>query len=150
MRQKTTSGTERGPPGRVLRCSLARQALKGAPCVGSYSVVQCLRRLMGQPLYCSAVAAGHSSGEREAMVMAPPPMSDAAVPPCFHGCLTFLHRHFPPQSPPSHPLNLSLHSQQKPSPWDCSTIPKLQLSAAAPSRGPASLSRVRMAAARTV
>ena len=52
------------------------------------------------------------------------------------------HRHFPPQSPPSHPLDLSLCSQQQPSPWDCSTIPKLQLPAAVPSRGPASLSRV--------
>ena len=28
------------------------------------------------------------------MVMAPPPMGDSAVSPCFHGCLTFLHRHF--------------------------------------------------------
>ena len=79
-------------------------------------------------------------GEREAMVMAPPPTSDSSVSPCFHGCLTFLHRHFPPQAPPSHPLNLSLHSQQQPSPWDCSTIPKLQLPATAPSGGPACLS----------
>ena len=44
----------------------------------------------------------------------------------------------------------SLRSQQQPSPWDCSTIPKLQLPAAAPSRGPASLSRVCMPVARTV
>ena len=55
----------------------------------------------------------------------------------------FLHRHFPPQSPPSHPLNPSLHSQQEPSPWDCCTIPKLQLPATAPSR-------VCIVAARTV
>ena len=61
--------------------------------------------------------------------MAPPPMRDSALSPCFHGCLAFLHRHLPPQSPPSHPLNLSFHSQQQPSPWDCSTIPKLQLPA---------------------
>ena len=54
-------------------------------------------------------------------------MHDSAVSPCFHGCLAFLHRHFPPQSPPSRPFNLSLHSQQQPPPWDCSTIPKLQL-----------------------
>ena len=71
-------------------------------------------------------------------MMAPPPMHDSAVSPCFHGCLAFLHRHFPPQSPPSHPLNPSLHSQQQPSPWDCSTIPKLQLPAVVPFRGPAS------------
>ena len=55
--------------------------------------------------------------EREAMVMAPPSMCDSAVLPCFHGCLVFLHRHFPPQSPPSHPLHLSLGSQQQPLPW---------------------------------
>ena len=75
------------------------------------------------------------------MVMAPAPTSDSEVLPCFHGCLAFLHRHFP-RSPPSHPLNLSLHSQQQPLPWDCSTIPKLQLPATAPSRGPGSLSGV--------
>ena len=28
----------------------------------------------------------------------------------------FLHRHFPPQSPPSHPLSPSLHSPQQPCP----------------------------------
>ena len=125
------------------------QSLKGEPWVGYYSIVQCIRHLMGQPLYCSAPDAG-VWGEREAMVMAPPPTSDSAVSPCFHGCLAFLHRHFPPQSPPSHPLHPSLHSQQQPSPWDCSTIPKLQLPAAAPSMGPVSLSRVCMAEARTV
>ena len=54
----------------------------------------------------------------------------------------FLHRLFPPQSPPSHPLHLSFCSQQQPSPWDCSTVPKLQLPATAPSRGPGSLSGV--------
>ena len=56
------------------------------------------------------------------MVMAPSP----TVSPCFHGCLAFLHRHFAPQSPPSPPLDLSLHSQQQPSLWGCSTIFKLQ------------------------
>ena len=84
------------------------------------------------------------------MVMAPPSTHDSAVSPCFHGCLGFLHRYFPPQSPPSHPLNLSLPSQQQPSPWDCSTVPKLQVPAAAPSRGPATLSGVCTAAARAV
>ena len=73
------------------------------------------------------------------MVIAPPPMEDSAVSPCFHGCLAFLHRHFPPQSPPSHPLDPSLHTQHQPLPWDCSTIPKLQLPASAPSRRPAFL-----------
>ena len=32
--------------------------IKGASWVQSYSVVQCLRHLMGQPLHCSAVSAG--------------------------------------------------------------------------------------------
>ena len=67
------------------------------------------------------------------MVMAAPLTHDSAVLPCFHGCLAFLHRHFPPQSPPSHPLDSSLCSQQQLLPWDCSTIPELQLSATAPS-----------------
>ena len=85
----------------VLLCRLVHQALKGAPWVGSYSVVQCARSLMGQPLLQLPLLVG---GEREAMVMALPPMHDSAVSPYFRGCLAFLHRHFPPQSPPSHLL----------------------------------------------
>ena len=101
---------------------------------------------MGQAVYCSAEVCG----EREAMVMAPPLMCDSAVLSCFHGCPASLHRHFPLQSPASHPLNPSPCSKQQPSPWDCSTIPKLQLPVAVPSRGPASLSGVRMTMAKTV
>ena len=89
-------------------------------------------------------------GKREAMVVAPHPMSDSAVSTWFHGCPAFLHRHFPPQSLPSPPLHLSLCSQQQLSAWDCSTIPKLHLPHAAPSRGPASLSSVWMSVARTI
>ena len=59
--------------------------------------------------------------------MAPPTTCESAVSPYFHGCLAFLHRHFPPQSPPSHPLDLCLCSQQQLSPGDGSTFPKLQL-----------------------
>ena len=103
---------------------------------------------MGQPLYCSAADAG--CGGRGAVVMAPPTMRDSAVSPRFHGCLAFLHRHFPPQSHSSHPFDLSFHSLQQPSLWGCSTIPKHRLAAAAPSRGPASLSGVYLAAARAV
>ena len=44
------------------------------------------------------------------MVMAPTPMHDSAVSSCFCGCQTFLQRHFPPQSSPSHSINPSLHS----------------------------------------
>ena len=139
---------EAPPPAGVLLCRSVHQALKGAPWVGSCSVVQCIRHLMGQPLYCSAADAG-VWGKR-AMVMAPCPTHDSAATSCFHGCLAFLHRHFPPQSPPSHPLNLSLHNQQQPFPWDCSKLLKLQLPATVRSRGPVSLSRVCMAAARTI
>ena len=46
--------------------------------------------------------------------------------------------------------SIRLSGQQQPSPWGCSAIPQLQLPAAAPSRGPASLSGGCMAAARTV
>ena len=98
----------------------AHQLPKRAPWVGSYYVVQCIRRLLGQPLYCSI---GDARG-RETIVMTPLPTRDSAVSPCFHGWPVFLHRHFPPQSSPSNPLDLSLHSQQKPLPWDCSKIPK--------------------------
>ena len=70
------SGTQRAPlPGLFLCCSVHQahklaplagvqlrcstfQALKGATWVGSYSVVQCIRHLMGQPLYCLATNAG--------------------------------------------------------------------------------------------
>ena len=48
--------------------------------------------------------------------MAPSPMCDSAVSPCFRGCLAFLHRHFPPLSPPSHPLDLSLTVNSSPRP----------------------------------
>ena len=57
------------------------------------------------------------------MMMTPPPTADSAVSLCFHGYLAFLHRHFPPQPPSSPPLDPFLHSQQQPSPWDCSTLP---------------------------
>ena len=90
-------------------------------------------------------------GVREAMVMAPPTTCESAVSSSFHGCLAFFHRHFPPQYPPSHPLNLSLHSQQQqPSSWVCSTILKLQFPATVSFRGPVFLSRVCVAVARTV
>ena len=75
-------------------------------------------------------------GEREAIVIIPPLTYDSAALPCFNGCLAFLHIHFWPQSPPSHPFDPSLHSQQQHLPLGCSTIPKLQPPATAPSRGP--------------
>ena len=123
----------RGPPlAGVLLCRSTCQALKRAPQVGSYSAVQYVRHLMGQPLYCSAASAG-IWGER-GYADGSTPTYDSAVSSCFHGCWAFFYRRFPLQSPLSDPHHLSLHSQQQPSPWDCSTIPKLQLPAAAPSR----------------
>ena len=150
----------------VLFCCSVHQAHRGAPWLGSSSVDRCVRHLKGHPslsptLYISSSGIQWASfsiihlrmlacGEREAMMVAPPFMCDSAVSPCFHGCLAFLHRHFPPQSAPSHPLDPSLHSQQQPSPWDCSTIAKLQLAASAPSKGRASLSRLCTVVSRTV
>ena len=81
-------------------------------------------------------------GGREAMVMAPPTsawLSSIAL-------LQWLPS-FPPQEFPTPVSSLtslqSLPSQQQPSPWDYSTIPKFQFPATVPSR-------VCMAAARTV
>ena len=94
--------------------------IEGSSWLGSYSVDQCIRHLMGHPGWGPTLQFSVSGvcwatlcivqlpvlvcGEREAMVMAPPSKRDSAVSPCFHGCLAFLHQHFPPQSPPSHPL----------------------------------------------
>ena len=110
--------------------------LKEHPGGQSYSVVQC-KAFDGLASLLFSSHAGlwgeRGCGERE---MAPPPKHDSEVSPCFHGCLA----HCPPRSPPSHSLNPFLCSQQQSSPWDCSTIPKLQLLATATSRGPAFLS----------
>ena len=56
-------------------------------------------------------------------------MHDSAVSSCSHGCPAFLHRHFPPQSPPSSRNCLSqstaaltlglLHNPQTPAPRHC-------------------------------
>ena len=116
--------------------------------MGSCSVVQCV--MVWWASFSIVQLSMVPCGERDAMMMGPHHMHDSAVSPCFHGCLAFLHRHFPPQPSPSHPLNPSLHSQQQPLPWDCSTIPKLQLPATAPSRRPSSPSEVCMTVARTI
>ena len=131
----------------VLLCSLVHQSLKQHP--GWVLLCSSVHHAFDGPasLFSCLMLAGR---EREAMVMAPPPMLDSVVSPCFHGCWAFLHRHFPPQSLPSCLLSPFLHSQQQPLPWDSSTIPVLQILAAAPSRTPVSLSRACMAVARTV
>ena len=74
--------------------------------MGSCSVVQCLRHLMGQPLYCLGADAG-VWGEKG--------YGDGSIPYTWLSGIAllpwlpdFLHWHFPLGSPPSHPLNLSL------------------------------------------
>ena len=87
----------------VLLCSSAYWSLKGVPWVGSYCVVQCTRDLMGKPLYGSAANAGMWGERGEA---------DGSTQYVWLSSTAFLHRYFPPQSPASHPLIPSLHSQQ--------------------------------------
>ena len=98
------SGTQRGPLAGVLLCRLGPQALKGAPWVGSYSVVQGIRHLMDQPLYSSTADAGvwgeRRYGDGSTLYTW---LSSITLLPWLPG---FLPRHFPPQSPPSHPLGL--------------------------------------------
>ena len=163
--------------------ALPLQALRGLPCLGSFSVVQwvrhidgplhprpqlrpysvdqCIRHLKGRPGWGPTIEfrasgvwwASLSIVQQQMLAVrrdsgfgdGSTPTRDSAVSPCFHGCLAFLQRHFP-QSPSPLLLDPSLYNHQKPSPRDCSTTAKLQLPAAGPSRGPASLSRVCMAA----
>ena len=119
-----------GTLGGVLLCSSVHQVFDGPASL----LFSCQCWHLGEKIYADGSTPTH----------------DSAVSPCFHGCPTFLHRHFPAQSSASYRLDPSLCSQQQPSLWYCSTIPKLHLPAAAPSRGPVSLSGVCMAAARTV
>ena len=121
-----------GPPAGALLCSFVHQALKEAPWLGSYPAVLCWR--VG----------------REAMVMAPPATRDSAVSPYFRGCPAFLHRHFPPQSPPSHPSIRLSTVNRSPRPGIAPQSLNSSSQALVPSRGSASLSGVCMAAARTV
>ena len=103
---------------------------------------------MGQPLYCSAVDAG-IWGDRGC--------GDGSTPYVWLSSIALLPwlPAFPPLAFPTTISSLtspnpSLHSQQQPLPWNCSTIPKLQLPAAAPSSEPSFLSRICMAPAKTV
>ena len=107
-----------------LLCSLAHQSLKRTPWVGYYSAVQCISRLRGQSLCYSAADAGMWAERGYGDVSTPYALSS-----CFHGCTTFLQRHSSSQSLPSHPLSPSLCSPQQLSPWDCSTVSKLQFPA---------------------
>ena len=92
----------------ILLCRSVYHAHKGPPCVESYSVVHCVRLSMGQPLYCSAANVG-VWGENWWWWLHHP-IQDSAVFPFFNGCQVFLHKHFSPQPPPSHPLCASPQS----------------------------------------
>ena len=141
LRRSAHSGTQTppdwGPTLRVCGSGTESGALGGAS-----SVAHCVRRSRGQPLYCPAADAG-VWGERGYGDGSTPTRDSAVLPASMAAWL---------YSPalPTHPFSLSLRSQQQPSPWGCSTVPKLQLPAAAPSRGPVFLSGVCVAAARTV
>ena len=128
-------------------CRSVHQALKGAPWVGSYSVVQCIRHLMGQPLYCLATSAGlwGQRGHGDGSTLRVTQQYRLASMAAWLSSTGISHHNLLPHTP-----SICLSSQQQPSPWDCPTIPKLQFPATAPSRGPVSLSGVRMAVARTV
>ena len=93
-------------PGAFLYC-LVPQAHRGTSLTGVLLCSSVHHAFDGPAsLFSCLMLAGR---EREAMVMAPPARCDSAVSPCLHGCLAFLHRHFPPQSLLSHPLDPSLH-----------------------------------------
>ena len=94
-------------PGWGLLSGLAHQALKWAPWLESYSVVQCIRCVMGQlSIVRLPMLACWERGFGDGSTC----YADSAVSSCFRGCPAFLHRHFPPSSPPSHHLFVSLQS----------------------------------------
>ena len=76
----------------VFLCCSVHSGTWRAPWWRSYSFVQWVRCLKGQPLCCSAASAGKwgkrgcSDGSTS--------MHDSAVLSCLHGCLVFLHKHF--------------------------------------------------------
>ena len=84
------------------------------------------------------------------MVTAPPAVCDSAVSSYFHDCPAFLHRHFPPQSPPSHPPHPSLQVNSSPHPGIAPQSLNPSSQPLRRSTGPASLFRVCMAVARAV
>ena len=132
------------PQAVILFCCLACQVLKWPPLLGSfrYSVHQALNGPPSLGSFSVVQLLVLAFGERDATVNVPPPAHDSAVMPCLQGCLVFLQKHFPPRSPPSHPLGPSPYSQQQSSHQDFSPIFTLQLPTAAHSSGLSSLSGV--------
>ena len=131
----------------VLLCSSRRQSQKGAPWVGSYAIVQCLRRLMGQALCCSTAHAGlwrergYGDGSAHCVTQQYRLASMAAWLSSTGISQHDLLPHIP----------LICLSAVNSSPWlGIAPQSKLQLPATVPSRESASLSGVCMAAAWTV
>ena len=143
--------TLRGLPCLGLPLLFCMSGREGAPWLGSYSVVQCIRYLMGQPIVQFLMLA---CGERKAMVMAPSPTCDSAVSPCFHGCLAFPINISSLTSPQSASLQstaaLTLGLLHNPTNSSLAGVAKLQLLATVFSREPVFLTGVCMAMARTV
>ena len=143
--------TLRGLPCLGLPLLFCMSGREGAPWLGSYSVVQCIRYLMGQPIVQFLMLA---CWERKAMVMAPSPTCDSAVSPCFHGCLAFPINISSLTSPQSASLQstaaLTLGLLHNPTNSSLAGVAKLQLLATVFSREPVFLSGVCMAMARTV
>ena len=116
--------------GQSFSVALPGQAHRGAPLAGILLCRSVHRALKGAPwggvLLCSSVCQAFDGPAsllfscwwwqvwRESLWWWLHPLRDSAVSPCFRGCLAFLHRHFLPQSPPSHLLGLSLSDQQQP------------------------------------
>ena len=116
--------------------------------MGSYSVVQGIRCLMGQPLHCSAANGGVWRERlwwwlKPLRVTQPYPLLPWLPGFPSQACLTTISSLLSPQS-----IHLSVVNSN---PYaGCSTVPRLHLPAAEPSRGPATLSGVCTAAARAV
>ena len=113
--------------------------------MGSYSVVHCIRRLIGQLLYCSPPHAG-VWGERLWWWLHPLCMTQQyhlASMAAWLSSTGICHSHLLSHIPSIRLVTVNSSSC-------CSTVPKHQLPAAVPSKGPAFLSGVCVAATRTV
>ena len=144
----------------VILCCSMHQAFRGAPWLGSYSLVWRISHLNEHPgwvLLCSSVHHVFDGPAsllfscqcwclgRERLWYWPHPLCVTrqyrlASVAAWLSSTGISHHNLLPHLPV-----ICLYSQQQPSPWDCSTIPKLQLPATMPPRRPG----VRMAAART-
>jgi len=142
------------------------QALRGLTCLGSFSVFRCIRHIEGRPLagvlLCSSVYQAFDGPVSLLSSCQCWPVREERLWWWLHSlcmtqqyCLASLAAWLSSTGISHHDLlphipSTRLCSQQQPLPWDCSSVPRLQLPATAPSRGSTSLSGVCMAASRTV